>query len=385
MNPVQRLVTQTTRSWNDRGGLGVNADYVPQCDLLNPAANGECGPWNDQNFGKQRPTTTLADSILSGWSTRPNDWQFGVSVQRELIPRVSAEFGYYRRWWHHFQDVTDNILTVPGNYDSFNLNVVNDSRIPGAGTSIGPFYDIRPSSGLVGQFNNVISNIEDFGDYSRNSNFFDLGITARLANGLTLQGGTSTGRVAENTCATLAGVPEFVGNLSTGATRPLAAAVGTMVPFCNYSEPYRTGVKATGSYIVPKIDVQLGGTFSSLPGVGLLANVIVPNAVVTQSLGRSLSPGINSITVNMLQPGTKFGDRANDLDLRIAKLFRFGGTRSNVALDIVNTFNSNANLGYNPLLGTVSAAGVYTPNATWPAPTAVLQARLMRISVQFDW
>jgi hypothetical protein len=385
MNPVARLVTQTTRSWDDRGGKGVNNDYVPQCDLMNPAGNGECGPWNDQNFGKQRPTTVEDPSILSGWGVRPSDWQFGVSVQREVISRVSVEVGYYRRWWQHFVDVTDNVLTQPVNYDQFSVTVPSDARLPGGGgNAIGPFYDIKPSSGLVGQFNNVIKAIEDYGDYSRNSNFFDIGITARLQNGLTLQGGTSTGRVAENTCATVSQAPEFVGSLTTGTVRPMAAALATLVPFCDYSEPYRTAFKATGTYIIPKIDVQLGGTFSSLPGVVLAANVIVPNAVVKQSLGRDLA-NLPNVTVNVLQPGTMFGDRASDLDLRIAKLFRIGASRANVAFDIVNVFNSDAILSYNPFLGSYSSAGVYTASATWPTPTSVLQARLARISVQFDW
>src|SRR4029434_3133417 len=117
-----------------------------------------------------------------------------------------------------------------------------------------------------------------------------IGITARLRNGLTLQGGTTTGRVKESTCAVVSSTPEFVGQLTTGATRQLAAAFQTMVPFCDYQEPFRTGVKGTGSYIIPKVDVQIGGTFSSLPGVPLQANVIAPSAVVSQSLGRNLSP-----------------------------------------------------------------------------------------------
>ena len=384
MNPVARLVTQTTRSWNDRGGLGINDDYVPQCDLSNPAKNGECGPWLDQNFGKQRPTTVEDPSILSGWGVRPSDWQFGVSVQREVLPRLSVEAGYYRRWWQHFVDVTDNVLTTPGNYNQFSLSAPLDSRLPGGGGyAIGPFFDINPTSGLVGQFNNVIKAIEDYGDYNRHSDFFDIGISARLHNGLTLQGGTSTGRVSENTCAAVASAPEFIG--TTSSIRRLATAAGTLVPFCDYREPFRTGIKGTGSYLVPKIDVQIGGTFSSLPGVPLSANVIVPNAVVRQSLARDLSSNLANVTVNMLPPGTVFGDRASDLDLRIAKILKFNRTRANVAFDIVNVFNSDAILGYNPLLGSISAAGVYTANATWPAPTSVLQARLARISVQFDW
>jgi hypothetical protein len=69
-----------------------------------------------------------------------------------------------------------------------------------------------------------------------------------------------------------------------------------------------------------------------------------------------------------------FGDRIDQLDFRIAKILRFGRTRTNVALDLVNALNSHDVLSYNPLL-----------NATWPTPTAVLTARLMRISAQIDF
>jgi hypothetical protein len=389
MNPVERLVTQTTRSWTD-----ANGNFKTDCELMNPAAQdlrsggGDfCGAWANQSFGKERATTVLDPSLLSGWGARPSDWQFGVSVQQEIAPRVSVEVGYYRRWWNHFTPLTDNILTKPSDYDQFNLTAPLDARLPGGGGyTVGPLYDIRPATGLVGRFDNVIHNVEDYGDYSRHADYIDIGITARLRNGLTLQGGTSTGRVAENTCATVAGAPEFSGSLTTGATRPLAAAGATLVPYCDYKEPFsRTGVKGTGSYIIPKVDVQVGGTFSSLPGVPLAASVIVPTAFVSQSLGRPLASNLPNITVNMLPTGTVFGDRANDLDLRIAKLLRFSRTRANVAFDVVNVFNADAFLAYNPNIGRYTDTGAFVPNPSWPAPTQVLQARLYRLSVQFDF
>jgi hypothetical protein len=106
---------------------------------------------------------------------------------------------------------------------------------------------------------------------------------------------------------------------------------------------------------------------------------------IAQSLGRTLSSNAAVSTLTVLAPETLYGDRANDLDVRIAKIFRYGRTRSQVALDVVNVFNSDAVLGYNPLLGTVSTAGVFTASSTWPTPTTVLQARLARISLTFDW
>jgi hypothetical protein len=76
----------------------------------------------------------------------------------------------------------------------------------------------------------------------------------------------------------------------------------------------------------------------------------------------------------MLERGTTYGDRVNQVDLRVGKNIRFGRSRANVSLDLVNALNSDAILVYTPLL-----------NATWPTPDTVLKARLARISVGFDW
>ena len=46
--------------------------------------------------------TVVSPSLLSGWDVRPYDWQFSASVQQQLMPRVSAEFGYSRRSWGNF-------------------------------------------------------------------------------------------------------------------------------------------------------------------------------------------------------------------------------------------------------------------------------------------
>ena len=232
---------------------------------------------------------------------------------------------------------------------------------------------------LFGQNNNVTRLVEDFGHYVRHSNFVDVNVSARVHNGLTMQGGTSTGRVYSNSCDVLAHVPEFT--VTVGG--PTATN-----PFCESAQPWLTTVKAIGTYVVPKADVLFSGTFSSVPGVALAATVNYPSgpgSAIAQSLGRTLASSATTSTLSVLAPETLYGDRANDLDLRIGKIIKAGRTRSNVALDIVNVLNSDAVLLYNSLLGTYSASGVFTPNVTWPSPTSVLQARLARISVTFDW
>ena len=79
-NPVLSLRTTANRPWNDRGGLGINGDYIPQCDLLNPLANGECGPIDDQAFGTAVPGD-LYDKDLISRLQQPAD-ELGVLDQR---------------------------------------------------------------------------------------------------------------------------------------------------------------------------------------------------------------------------------------------------------------------------------------------------------------
>ena len=54
-----------------------------------------------------------AEKILKGWGTRPSDWQVGVTLQQEILPRVSLEVGYTRRWLQNFT-VTDNLALRRG-------------------------------------------------------------------------------------------------------------------------------------------------------------------------------------------------------------------------------------------------------------------------------
>jgi hypothetical protein len=94
---------------------------------------------------------------------------------------------------------------------------------------------------------------------------------------------------------------------------------------------------------------------------------------VQPSLGRPLSGNAANVTVNLVEPGTMSLSRYNNLDLRVSKLFRFGRTRSNVGLDILNTLNTNT---------------VRTSNfayASWLRPQSIPQGRAARIGVQFDF
>ena len=69
---------------------------------------------------------------------------------------------------------------------------------------------------------NVQTAANDFGAYTRYWDGFDVTAQARLSNGLTLQGGTSTGRLVEDICDVRVAVPS---SRAGSGSRPTRTAV----------------------------------------------------------------------------------------------------------------------------------------------------------------
>jgi hypothetical protein len=74
-----------------------------------------------------------------------------------------------------------------------------------------------------------------------------------------------------------------------------------------------------------------------------------------------------------LAPGTRLGDRINQLDMRMTKLLAHGRSRTTVALDVYNALNSSAALSYN---------NAFVPSAPWPQPNTILTPRFFRITLE---
>ena len=130
--------------------------------------------------------------------------------------------------------------------------------------------------------------------------------------------------------------------------------------------------KLLGTYTVPRIDVQLSATFQNAPGPPLAANYTVANSVVRDSLGRDLAGNSQNITVNIIAPGTLYGDRLNQVDIRVGKIIRLGGTRKVTAnIDLFNLFNGSAVLLESSTYG-----------ATWRTPVQVVTARMVKFTMQ---
>jgi hypothetical protein len=371
--PSSRVPRNVTRTWTD-----ANGNFSPDCDLSNilaqdlrSAGMDFCGQISNLSFGHSAPTLSYDPNIMQGWGVRPGDWQIGVTVQREIVPRVSLEVGYTRRWLQNFT-VTDNRATSVSDWTPYSITAPADARLPdGGGYVVSGLFDVVPAkSGVTDNFRTYAPN---YGNMYQTYNGVDISVNARLRNGLQLQAGSNTGQRVTDYCEIRAQLPEQSGGFSTGSEVPAFSPVN---PNCHYAPGVITRATAAGSYTIPKIAVLVSGTFQSNPGIPLSANWVIPSATIAQFLGRAPSGNVTNVTVNLLKPGEVWGERVNQLDWRVGKVLRFGRQRATISVDLFNALNSDAILTYNQ---------AFIPGGNWLVPTAVLTARTTKLTLQWDF
>jgi hypothetical protein len=315
----------------------------------------------------------------------------GFGIQHEVVPRVSVTATFNRNWWGNWY-VVDNRATTLADYTPYSIQAPLDPRLPnGGGYTINGLYNLVQAK--VGQVDELAQSSKNFANQQENWQGIDVSVVARLRNGLTVQGGTSTGRRIADGCDVRAKLPEL-GSGPTGLTNssvtanvnalgggPFALSVNN--PYCRIDEPYRTDFRGLASYIVPKADVQLSATWASIPGDSLRADyTLTPadQAAVAAQIGRPLTGAFNQ--VNLIAPATMWGARYSNIDMRVAKILRYGTTRAQVGVDIFNLLNADTVTNYN--FGFVPRTAA-NPNGSWLIPTAIIPARYARIAVQVDF
>jgi hypothetical protein len=373
----------TTRTWAD-----ANTNFTADCDLRNPAANGECGPWANSNFGNPLVTTVVNPDVLKGWGVRPYDWQYGLSVQQEIAPRVSAEFSYSHRAWYNFF-YTDNRAIGPQDFDTVSITAPTNASLPNGGGYPVSFLT-RNTRSPLGATDNYYTFADDYGDVTAYFHAFDVSMNARLRSGLVLQGGTSTGRGVRDFCDILDDLPELY-VLPTTANQGFS---NWQQGSCAVTEKWLTSLRGLVSYTVPKVDVLISASMRSLPnvqpattnnfvatnGASLQANYLISPALFTQLTGgRTLAPGLPNQTVDLTLPGQLYGERVNAVDMRFGKNVRFKGTRTTVAVDLYNLFNANTGTAYQQTYDPL------TNGSTYRRETTVLSPRFVRFNVTLDF
>jgi hypothetical protein len=349
------IAPSTNRTWNDG-----NTNFIPDCDLLNPNANGECGAWSDRTFGQNVIPTKNAPDAISGFNRQDYNWQGSASIQHELRPGVGVNVGYFRTWYGGFL-VTENALVSPADYDEYCFTVPTDSRLPHSGDRLCGLYDLKPAK--FGQVDNLVTQQSNFGDRSRVYNGVDATLSARFGQGGQVSGGLSFGRTVDNNCVVVD---------SPQDARP---------DFCENKPNWGSGtqVKFLAVYPLPW-DLQTSIIYQNFSGVENTPTITLTNAVIAPSLGRNLSSCgaaatcTATVTVPLEPPGTMYEDRLQQVDVRFSRTFQVQNFRLRGSIDVANLFNASNVLNLQRQFG-----------ASYLNALQIMGGRLVKLGLQVDF
>jgi hypothetical protein len=282
--------------------------------------------------------------------------------------------------------VMDNEAFGPNDFTEFSATAPAHARLANSGQVVSGFLD--PIAVRAPQ--NVIKDAGQFGKQKGHFNGVDLSVDARLLNGLYLQGGTGIGRTLSDICEIVDDVPEALQSppVIPAGIQPLLrdAAFGvasswTSKQFCKQETPWQAQYKALAAYTLPWYGVRVSGTWQSIIGPQLASFTTyseTANGVSTFSraslttLGRPLT---NSATVlNVTEPGTLWGDRLNQVDLRFTKILNLPKGRVDLNLDLYNAFNVDA------IVTELNSVG-----PVFGLPLTVIPPRFAKISARWDF
>jgi hypothetical protein len=371
LNPVNATINSTSRPWTD-----LNHDNIPQPNELGPLANA--------SFGTLQRVSTYDPNYLTGWGKRPANWEVQGAIQQEVRPGISATVTFTRHWFENLLEVSNLLQNPSTDFSPFCVSAPVDSRLPKSGQPICGFYNVNPDK--FGLTQNVVGLASNFGNTTDVYTGIDFTVNVRLPRGVVVQGGTSTGHEITDFCdvsskvnnpggAVTGNGPElqWAQTMGPGSTINPSGVASPSTLYCRVSPPFLTDVKFVALMPLPW-GFSSSLAFQSLPGPEILANWAVTNAQVAPSLGRNLSGGQAVTTVQLVAPGTLYGQRLNQLDFRLMKTVTSGRLRIKPMIDFYNLFNVNTVLTQNNNYG-----------PAWQRPLSVEPGRVVKLGAQFDF
>ena len=381
----------TIRTWTDGNG-----NRIPDCDLKTPAqqdlraSGGDfCGPYNNPSVATFTNSTSVPDpSFIDGWGKRGYNWRATATLEHELMTGVALAATYARTIYGGFI-VTDNLNLTPADFDPYCITVPVDARLPRGGQQLCGLWDQRinvPTSNLVTFADNYVNRYQfsgsSQGSQTEHFNGFDLQLAARLPRRGNVAGGWSVGNTIQNTAISANG-----GQINNSFTQCFVVdnpeLLTSQVSPCAVNTPYQHRFRFNGAFELPWGGVQLAGVYQDLPGPLIVGNVTYTSAQINaQSTGALGRPLRNSTrTIDVLAPFSMFGDRFREVDVRASKLYRVGGRRVQLNVDVYNLLNASTATF---IQNTYSAPGAATASP-WLQPTQVMDGRFVKFSAQFDF
>ena len=361
LNPVREQ--NVIVAWNDLDRDDI-ADGERGCVYLTPGCEINLAQL-PLNFGVTTPgcsTIYTPGSVPCGTDQvspdvkRGTSWHYNVSVQHELLPRVSVTAGYVRANFDN-ERAYENILHSFADYTPVAIaNPLDGSTVT--------MYNV--SREKLNQVRNVLTPRPD---RERWNNSFDAGFNARLGGGMTIFGGLLVHRTLEVFCD----ARDNPNNLL----------------YCDQSEndlPWLNQFKVAGVVPLPArliVSAAFQNYIRYMSTAGAVWQ-ITPNTRYAANCQGACTPGglvnpgqtVASLNVPLEAPSIRLSDRVNQLDVTFSRPFTVGKARLQPELAIFNAFNSLAVYGLRSL---------NYDSTTFLQPSTVVQPRLFRVGVQVKW
>jgi hypothetical protein len=386
-NPETTALLSDTRAWRDLDGNGspfTSGGVIQLNELTNSTSTA--------NFGKNIPSSTTTDpGVLNGWGVRGYNWEYTVSAQHELAPRVSVNGGWYRRKFGNQTVTVDNRYSFANNsYDGpFCVNAPSDPNLPGGGGyQVCGLYDLKPTVAALNlPSNSTIRLSSDYGGETNIYEGFDLTTVARFRRGAFVSAGINAQKRIFDQCNLVAaGIPAALGSINTAAIN--ASEVAEIFPdgskACHQDLPYRPDFKFNGSYTLP-YDIVVSAVYQFSRGVqtgGAAPSILATwstTPTTATTLGRAYASGATTKSINLMAVGANYGFvNLSQLDFRASKRIKLDKVRLRLDFDAYNITNSNWPF-------TVSSTFSNAATSGWLRPTNVLQARFFKIGANFDF
>ncbi len=340
-NPLALTAAQLT--WNDQNG-----DRIPQgelgCVFLTPGCELNMAQLPN-GFGVANITRFDPDI------KRMYNIEQSVSVQHELLPRVSITGGWYRRDFKNLRR-RDNDLQTFADYTPFTMwSPIDGSPIT--------YYNVSTAA------RQRVSTIDRTAGSDRKMTYsgFEYSYNARLPKGITIFGGGMSERTIAQLCDEQwnpnlllycdqrdSGIP-FRTQFKLAGTIPLPYAIQTSFSFQSLPG-YRYGTPAlwAADGVSGPSGQPAAAALSAPNGAGTVW-LITPTTRYSTCPGSSASQGcvvgalvdpgmtVASLSVPLAAPMTEYGDRINQLDLNVTRTFRWGRGSFQPKFDLFNVFN----------------------------------------------
>ena len=326
---------QEFRSWDDLDGnrsiVGPNGRVQYE----------EVGASPNVNFG------TANDVIGLDLDGREGNWEYNASIQHELLPGISATFGWYRRNYHNMWH-RDNLAQDDDDFHPFQImGPVNSQLGQWSGQTL-TLYNLDPE--VFGEVSKYVTT-SDVND--RVYDGFEFVLDGRMSNGAFFGGSFTTERTQLNECD--------VDEISFPLWRSYRL-------WCDSPRAWQTMYKAHGAYPLPG-GLILSTFIQGYPGPNLNANW----NVTEMADGTPLTEG-QRITIDLLPHEVLFMPYQRKVDLRLMRRFNIGNTTIAPVMDLFNFFNANTEIRLNETYGD-----------EWLRIRSIMQARYMRIGLELEW